>query len=114
MTEHPRICKQCGREFTTDNQIRTHCLTCHPYGRKSSSTAPTYTPEQHKWFEERSRRNMARFFIDELLGIREGRRVPKKIVYVLKQNDLVVSNRKGPGTPYVLTQIGERLLMEAI
>jgi len=114
MTEHPRICKQCGREFTTDNQVRTHCLACHPYGRKSSSTAPRYTPEQHRWIEERSRRNMAHFYLDELLGIRGGRRVPPNTIHVLKQNDLVVSINNGPGMRYTLTQICKKLLMEAI
>ena len=55
---------------------------------------------------------MAWFFIDELFRIKEGRRVPRNTVYVLKQNDLVVSSHRIRGVPYVLTALGEEALKE--
>lgn len=111
MTEHSRICKQCDKPFTADRSNRVYCYECKPFGYKNQSPHK-YTPEQHRWLEERSRRNMAQFYLDELLGIKEGRKIPKNTMHVLKQNDLVVSTNNGPGSRYILTGIGETLLGE--
>ena len=65
MTEHRRICKRCGKPFTTTHPNRLYCLECRPPRAKHSRTH-RLTRQERLWCEARSFENLCFFYQDSL------------------------------------------------